>query len=252
MFADALRIAPGFMRSHAALLLFLVSVGIQGAALKVALQRTRPAASAPVDDCDLAVRDTAGEPAVEMTSDLPELTEPIDDAEVPSSPDRLPGAARTYRGGVHEGVDFRCPRGTPVHAAEDGTVLTVENEPVLPEAQRNTLLRQCRELGDTPPEVLRALHGRRITLNLGVRNGHLYTASYSHLDSIRADLKPGMRVHEGEVIGMSGASGTSHAYLHDGWGEVHFELRRDGQPLGLGLAPADAAQLYRDAFGECR
>lgn len=252
MFVDLLRLTPSFVRSHAALLLFVLSVGVQGAALRVAMQRTRPIATTPVDDCDLVVRDAAQEPAVEIPVDLPELAEPIDGVVVPTSPDRLPGAARAYRGGVHEGVDFRCLRGTPVHAAEDATVLTIENEPVLPEVQRNALLRECRELGNTPPEVLRALHGRRITLNLGVRDGHLYTASYSHLDFVRADLKPGMRVHEGEVIGMSGASGTSHAYRPDGWGEVHFELRRDGQPLGLGLTPGEARGLYRDAFGEGR
>lgn len=252
MFADALRLAPGFVRSHAALLLFVVSVVIQGAALRVALHRTRPAAAAQVDDCDLVVRDAAQQPSVEMIEALPELTEPVEGVNVPTSPDRLPGAVRAYRGGVHEGVDFRCSRGTPVHAAEDGTVLTIENELLLPEVQRDALLHECRELGVTPPEVLKALHGRRITLNLGARDGHLYTASYSHLDSIRSDLKPGARVREGEVIGTSGASGTSHAYRQDGWGEVHFELRIDGHPLGLGLPPEEARELYREALREGR
>lgn len=252
MFADLFRLAPGFVRANAAWLLFILSVSAQGAAVRVALQRGRPAVHAAVDECDLVVRETVQLAADNEPEELPELTEPIEGVNVPSSSDRLPGAARDYRGGIHEGVDFRCERGMPVRAAADGKVLTIENEPSLPEVQRNGLLQHCRELGDTPAEVLRSLHGRRITLNLGVRDGHLYTASYSHLDSVRADLKPGMTVREGEVIGMSGASGTSHAYRRDGWGEVHFELRRDGQPLGLDLPPADAAQLYRDAFGEGR
>lgn len=193
MFVDLVRLAPSFLRSNAALLLFILGVTAQGAALRVALQRGRPTALAPVDDCDLVVHEAVQQPATESPQDLPELTEPVEGVAVPTSPDRLPGAVREYRAGVHEGLDLRCQRGTPVRAAADGTVLTIENEPSLPEAQRNALLRQCREFGDTPPEVLRSLHGRRITLNLGVRDGHLITASYSHLDAIRPDLKPGIQ-----------------------------------------------------------
>jgi murein DD-endopeptidase MepM/ murein hydrolase activator NlpD len=98
--------------------------------------------------------------------------------------------------------------------------------------------------------VLRVLHGRRVTLRHETADGHLVTSSYSHLASIREGLRPGTRVHEGDVIGAAGASGTSHAYRHDDWGEVHFELRIDGQPLGLGRPPAEAGELYRRRFGE--
>ena len=251
MFAEVLRLAPGFIRSNAVWLLFILSMGAQGAAMRVALLRSRPIAAASADDYDIVVRETMSEPA-EISEEFPELTKPVEGVDVPTSPDRLPGAVREYRGGVHEGLDFRCERGVPVHAAADGKVLTIEDEPNLPEAQRTALLRVCRELGQTPPEVMRSLHGRRITLNLGVHDGHLVTASYSHLDSVRSDLKPGMTVHAGEVIGTSGASGTSHAYRHDGWGEVHFELRTDGQPLGLGLPAVEAGELYREAFAEER
>lgn len=251
MFADVLRLAPGLIRSNAVWLIFVFGMGAQGAAMRMALLRGRPVAAPPADDCDIIVRETTSG-AKEMSTALPSLTEPVEGVDVPTSPDRLPGAVREYRGGLHEGLDFRCTRGLPVHAAADGKVLTIENEPNLPEAQRSALLRVCRELGETPPEVLKALHGRRITINLGVRDGHLLTASYSHLDSIRADLKPGMQVHEGDEIGTSGASGTSHAYRRDGWGEVHFELRIDGRPLGLGLPPSEAGELYREAFGEER
>jgi hypothetical protein len=131
-------------------------------------------------------------------------------------------------------------------------VLSIEDEPNLPEAKRNELLRTCRQLGETPPEVLRVLHGRRITLRHETSPGHLLTTSYSHLGTIRSDLRPGTRVVEGEVVGTSGSSGTSHGYLRDGWGEVHFELRRDGQPLGLGLPAVEAGELYRECFGERR
>ena len=251
MFVDAFRLVQGLLRSNAIWLLFILGVGAQGVAMRMALHRARPLEPASADDCDLVVSQAVSEPAVRI-AELPELLEPVDGVEVPKSPDLLPGAAREYRGGVHEGVDFRCVRGLPVRAAADAKVLTIEDEPNLPERQRDDLLRVCRVLGETPPEVLRSLHGRRITLNLGVHAGHLLTASYSHLASIRPDLKPGMAVRAGEVIGMTGASGTSHDYRPDGWGEVHFELRWDGQPLGLALGPSQAGKAYREALGEGR
>jgi len=248
MFADLLWLALSFARANAALLLFMLGIGAQGAALRVALHRGRAAVPAPIDDCDIIVREAVIAPS-EMAGGLPALSMPVEGVPVPTSPELLPGAVRAYRAGTHAGVDLRCERGVPVHAAADGKVLTIEDEPNLPEAQRSALLRECRELGETPPEVLRALHGRRVTLNLGIHDGHFVTASYSHLAWIRSDLEPGMTVRAGEVIGAAGASGTSHAYQADGWGEVHFELRIDGQPLGLGLHPADAGRLYREAFG---
>jgi murein DD-endopeptidase MepM/ murein hydrolase activator NlpD len=230
---------------------FVAAVAIQGIAMRMATHRPRISAPTPSDECDIiASALPALAPAESVV--LPEMITPVAGGRVPHSPDRLPGATREYRGGVHEGVDFRCHPGEPVHAAADGWVLSIEDEPNLPESRRSELLSICRELGQTPPEVLRVLHGRRITLRHETSDGHLLTTSYSHLASIRPDLKPGVRVREGEVIGASGASGTSHAYRHDGWGEVHFELRIDGQPLGLGLPAVEARELFRERFGEHR
>jgi murein DD-endopeptidase MepM/ murein hydrolase activator NlpD len=251
MLVDVLKLAPVPSRANLVWILFAVGIGVQGIALRLAAHRSRPAVVGHEDATDIVVSATpAGQFAESL--ELPDLSEPIAGAEVPSSPDHLPGAAREYRGGVHEGVDFRCHAGEPVHASADGWVLSIEDEPNLPEAQRNELLLTCRELGATPPEVLRVMHGRRVTLWHETSPGHLLTTSYSHLSAIRPDLKPGMRVLEHEVIGAAGASGTSHAYERNTWSEVHFELRFDGQPLGLGLRPAQAGELYRRSFGEGR
>ena len=251
MFADALRQTASFCRANLVWITFAVGIGVQGAALRLATQRSKLPTVGVIDECDI-VASSAPVAHLAAPIELPELTEPLTGAEVPTSLDRLPGAARAYRGGEHEGIDFRSQPGEPVHAAADGWVLSIEDEPNLPETRRDELLRTCRQLGETPPEVLRVLHGRRITLRHESGPGHLVTTSYSHLGTIRPDLKPGARVHEREIIGTAGASGTSHAYLQAPWAEVHFELRIDGQPLGQGLPPAEAGELYRECFGEVR
>ena len=248
---DVLKQAPAVLRSNLPWILFVGAVALQCAAMRIVVHRTRPAAIPAALDPDIVASEPASTPP-ELLPVLPIMTEPIVNARVPNDPSRLPGAVRDYRGGVHEGVDFHCRPGEPVHAAADGWVISIEDEPNLPEPRRDELHTVCRRLGETPPEVLRVLHGRRITLRHETTAGHLMTTSYSHLTSIEPDLKPGTRVHKGEVIGTSGASGTSHAYRRDGWGEVHFELRVDGQPLGLGRAAADAGERYRERFGESR
>lgn len=174
---------------------------------------------------------------------------PIDGARVPDNPDHLPGASRAYRGGQHEGVDFRCRPGTPVHAAADGFVLSIDDEPNLPERRRNELLDYCQRRGETPEVILDALHGQRVVVCHRTLGGELVTTSYSHLQDIDSLLKPGSEVRRNQVIGWAGNSGTSHAYRNDGWGELHFELRINGRPVGIGLAAGDAAALYRQYLG---
>src|ERR1041385_5459404 len=69
------------------------------------------------------------DPSIRLPAWLPHLTPPLAHAAVPTNRALLPGAERTYRGCVHEGVDFACAPGTPVHAALDGWVLTMDDEP---------------------------------------------------------------------------------------------------------------------------
>ena len=249
MLTDLLGLAPAAMRAIFPWLVVVGGIALQIGGLRLVSRNTHAPTAPPPNEPDIVASESALVP-VELSPDLPVMTVPIAGAQVPRDPSRLPGAVRGYRGGVHEGVDFSCAPGQPVVAAADGWVLSVDDEPNLPEPRRAELLSVCRALGQTPPEVLRVLHGRRITLRHETADGHLVTSSYSHLYSIREDLKPGSRVFEGEVLGSAGASGTSHAYRHDGWGEVHFEIRIDGHPLGLGRPPREAAALYRERLGE--
>lgn len=221
-------------------LLIAAGVVAQVAAGHLLIARMRPGAQPPTE-----IADRTG-PAVEKPVGLPLLEMPIGGGRVPTNPELLPGARRAYRGGEHQGIDFSCHPGTPVLAASEGWVMSIDDEPNLPEARRNELLGYCTSLGVTPPEVLSVLHGRRVTLCHGVRGGCLLTTSYSHLGAVAPGIRPGVHVHRGDLIGKTGSSGTSHAYRDDGWGELHFEIRLNGVPLGSGQPPQAAGQMYRE------
>jgi murein DD-endopeptidase MepM/ murein hydrolase activator NlpD len=99
----------------------------------------------------------------------------------------------------HCGVDLARPVGTPIFAVHDGTVLTAVRDEVA---------------GGTAGRFLR----------IGHREGAVVT-SYIHLDEIRPDLRPGMRVKGGEVIGTIGLTGVKRSGPH-----LHFAVavRRGG------------------------
>ena len=116
------------------------------------------------------------------------------------------GAGRTGMrpdecGSGHCGVDLGEKRGDSVIAVHDGVVervVTVVDE-------------------GTEGRYVRISHNR----------GQLVT-SYMHLDQVRSDLKPGMQVKAGELVGSVGDTGTHHAGPH-----LHFAVstrRGPGDP----------------------
>src|SRR5690348_14329116 len=56
--------------------------------------------------------------------------------ELPDDPDLLPGAAREYRAGFHEGVDFPLAFGMPVAAAKAGRIVRIDTDYVRMERGR--------------------------------------------------------------------------------------------------------------------
>jgi murein DD-endopeptidase MepM/ murein hydrolase activator NlpD len=99
----------------------------------------------------------------------------------------------TYRAGqgLHFGLDFAAPCGTPVVAIGDGSVAKVD----------------AREHGALP-------HNLMLQLDAG------YSALYGHLFE-RSKLSVGDRVIKGQVVGVSGDSfGTCHSAPH-----LHLEIR---------------------------
>lgn len=243
MWTEFIQIPTPGLRLVLPWILIAAGFAAQFAGARLLASRTRSVAASLPGLTELAA------PPLDNPEDLPALETPIAGARVPTDPELLPGSRRAYRGGEHQGVDFSCRPGTSVVAAADGWVLSIEDGPNLPETRRSELLSYCKQLGSTPPEVLSVLHGRRVTLCHGMHEGRLLTTSYSHLGSVSPDIAPGRRLRKGALLGVAGSSGTSHAYRDDGWGELHFEIRLNGLPLGAGMPPQVAGQQYRELLG---
>jgi murein DD-endopeptidase MepM/ murein hydrolase activator NlpD len=92
----------------------------------------------------------------------------------------------------HCGVDIGEVKGEPILAAHDGVVERV-----------------MREEND--------LHGGRYVRLL--HNGGSVVTQYMHLDTISDELKPGVHVRAGEVIGTLGDTGVHHSSPH-----LHFTV----------------------------
>lgn len=93
----------------------------------------------------------------------------------------------------HTGVDLAAPRGTPVHAAADGTVTFVG-----------------------------WISGYGRMVKIDHPNG--YSTRYAHLSGFADGLEAGEHVSKGDTIGYVGASGLATGY------HLHFEIRRYGTP----------------------
>jgi murein DD-endopeptidase MepM/ murein hydrolase activator NlpD len=100
--------------------------------------------------------------------------------------------------------DFEMPIGTPVRAAREGVVLLVEDA---------------------------YLEGNRIRGHenyVVVRQEDDSLASYAHLTTSGVLVSVGQRVGRGQVIGLSGGTGTSVPHLH-------FHVQHPGGPHTLAV-----------------
>ena len=95
-------------------------------------------------------------------------------------------------GHLHNGVDFLAPSGVPIHAADGGVVASVES-PGQSGGYGNFVCIQHRP--------------------------HLATC-YAHMSAFAANIRAGVRVKRGQVIGLVGSTGSSTAP------HLHFEVRR--------------------------
>ena len=93
----------------------------------------------------------------------------------------------------HYGMDFSAPRGTPVYATGDGTVIRADN----------------RSTG----------YGNHIRID----HGYGYTTLYGHL--YKYNVKSGQKVHRGDVIGFVGSTGRSQGT------HLHYEVFKDGEHI---------------------
>lgn len=100
---------------------------------------------------------------------------------------------------MHAGVDFAAPRGTPVYAAGDGT-------------------------------IVRANRFGSFGNYVAIRHANGYETAYAHLNGFARGIRAGTRVRQGQVIAYVGTTGRSTGpHLHY---EVHVNGKRTN-PLAL-------------------
>jgi murein DD-endopeptidase MepM/ murein hydrolase activator NlpD len=106
---------------------------------------------------------------------------------------RVDPAQRELR--KHTGVDLAAPVGTPVKASDWGTVESVGYD--------------------------KRGYGRYVVL----RHAAGYSTWYAHLSAFAANLRAGMRIHTGELVGKVGRTGDATGP------HLHFEVRLHGEPI---------------------
>ena len=111
-------------------------------------------------------------------------------------------AGWTYNdGSAHNAIDLRAAVGTPVYAAEDGTVDQVQ-------------------AWDGHSTSGNQSYGNMVRIRHAAYNGGILQTLYAHLKEIK--VKYGQTVKEGELIGYSGNTGNSTGP------HLHFEVRLNG------------------------
>lgn len=160
----------------------------------------------------------------------------------------MPNAARPYRQGVHEGVDFygsdNCTaisRGTPVLAAKAGRVIRTDLSYVdLTQAEVNQYL-----ANPTTEEALDKFRGRQVWIDHGAG----VVTRYAHLSGIADGTTPGTRVTAGQLIAYVGESGTPESVSNPGHEyHLHFEVRVADSYLGKGLPAVEVRGLFQTLF----
>ena len=185
------------------------------------------------------------------------FTVPIVGAALPLEQSLLPGAARPYRRGIHQGIDFYYDRNgrtvttaTGVVAAKTGTVIRADwdyREPT--QSEMDWLLDITKERGYTPEDVLDRLRGRQVWLD----HGYGIITRYAHLDRLAPGVVVGRVLQEGEVLGYTGNSGSPDAAtglesdIH-----LHFEIRVGDRYFGQGLETQDIIELMPRVFTPSR
>lgn len=160
----------------------------QGAAATTSIAPLLPAVSVAV--ADPLVLQVLSERVVIQ----PRFVQPLDAFRVssPFGPRVHPIRGRAH---AHAGADMAAPRGTPVHAVADGTVVAVRD--------------------------LSTGYGRHIV----VQHDAGYSSWYAHLDAIDETVKTGTTLVAGQRLGAVGSTGSATGP------HLHLEIRLDDVPM---------------------
>ena len=192
-------------------------------------------------------------PNFERLTPNTKLLLPIDSLMFPSKASRLPNAPRSYRSGIHRGIDFFSNWGTPIRSVADGVIVRsdLSYEEVSP-IFRKEMLKRAATLGRTPSDIFNELLlGQAVIIDHGFTlfSGYRTITIYAHLSDINPNIKPGYIIKAGEIFGKSGNSGTepstlgtrkeSHLHweliLQDAGGEYYFGRDLDYDKLVAAL-----------------
>jgi murein DD-endopeptidase MepM/ murein hydrolase activator NlpD len=165
---------------------------------------------------------------------------PIEGGDIPQDPELLPGALRDYRGGIHEGIDFPAPDGTPVLAAASGTVARVDVSFLdWNREQQEIALYEALTLGYTPAATLDRIRGRQVWID----HGKGVITRYAHLSAVEP-LVVGQKIEAGALIGQVGSSGYPQGGPH-----LHLEVRVGDDFYGDGLSGDELVRAVSRLFG---
>lgn len=197
---------------------------------------------------------TADRPSPEAMVEAlaPFVTPPSDCAFPRGDFGNLPGAARAYRNGTHQGVDFNCfSTDRLATASMNGRVLfTVTDYGDAANQDREALLSNAAAAGITPFWTLAFLYGNFVVIDHGQVPGAGHTVTiYAHLDNVDPAMTAGALVDAGQLIGEIGNTGTSTSALGattptDPSLHLHWEIHVDDSYVGAGLTQDAINPLY--------
>lgn len=121
---------------------------------------------------------------------------------------RLHPVHKVYR--AHTGVDFAAPKGTPVHAVADGTVI-------------------FKGWGGGGGNTIKIKHANNLQ------------TGYLHLSGFAKGIAQGSRVSQGQLIGYVGSTGTSTGPHLD------YRVWKGGQPINPLTIPSEPAEPIADS-----
>jgi murein DD-endopeptidase MepM/ murein hydrolase activator NlpD len=188
------------------------------------------------------------QPPAQGSTALTGFIYPISGACLPQGDQLMPNAAREYRLGIHEGIDFygvdNCVAigaGTPVIAAKAGTVIRVDTGYVdLTQQTLSAIL-----ANPTTEGSFDAFRGRQVWID----HGDGIVTRYCHLSGIVPELRVGDTVAQGQTIAYVGESGTPGSVQAPGTeNHLHWEVRVGDSYLGAGQGPSQVRALYLSLF----
>ena len=160
---------------------------------------------------------------------------------VPKRSMRLPNAPRSYRNGIHRGVDFFANWGTPIRSVADGVIVrSDQNYEEVPADFRENLLQSTTKVGNTPSDIFNTvLLGKSVFIDHGfdLIPGFRTISIYAHLSHIENEVVPGAIIKKGELIGKSGNTGMRESTLGSRSGShLHWEmiLQKGNEEIYLG------------------